>query len=77
MPRPFPTGGACDSGSYELIVCNGAPFNPVRTVHGLPAAPTPAWVSPPTGKKKKKCKKKKGKAGATAAKKRKCKKKRK
>ena len=23
-PRPFPTGGSCDSGAYERFICNGA-----------------------------------------------------
>ena len=74
VSRPFPAGGLCDSGSYELIVCNGAAFTPSGPFTGCPPSATPpATPSPPA---KKKCKKKKKKKRATAAKKR-CKKKKK
>jgi CSLREA domain-containing protein len=76
VARPKPAGGLCDSGSYELIVCNGAAFDPVGPFTSCPPPatnPTPATPAP--GAKKKKCKKKKKKKRSSAAAKKKCKKK--
>jgi hypothetical protein len=73
-PRPFPSGGMCDSGSYELFACDGViqtppgPFAPC-------ASPATGTTQPPTtGATKKKCKKK-HKRRAAEAKKKKCKRK--
>jgi hypothetical protein len=88
-PRPFPAGGACDAGSYELFACDGVIQSPPGPFVGCPPPPTgggtPGVTQPPTtgtqppntGTKVKKCKrKKKHKHRADAAKKKKkCKKK--
>jgi hypothetical protein len=84
-PRPFPPGGACDAGSYELFTCDGVAQNPVGPFTGCPAPPGPPTTQPPTTQpptttqpdttqpdttKRKKCKKKKKhKHRAAAAKK--------
>lgn len=80
VARPFPAGGLCDSGSYELIVCNGAPFTPTGVFTGCPpppAQPTTPAATPPVQApaKKKRCKKKRKKRAGGAAKR--CKKKKK
>jgi hypothetical protein len=79
-PRPFPAGGACDAGAYELFICKGQPLNVQGQFDGC-SQDTQASLAPPapasTGSQataKKKCKKKKKKRVA-AAKKKKCKKK--
>jgi CSLREA domain-containing protein len=82
-PRPFPPGGACDAGSYELFTCDGVAQNPVGPFTGCPTPPGPGTepptTQPPTTQpdttqpdttKRKKCKKKKKhKHRAAAAKK--------
>jgi hypothetical protein len=88
-PRPGLGGGTCDSGAYELSVCNGAAVNqptpPAKCPPPPPPPPPPplppsggggpVTAAPPPLAAKKKCKKKKHKSAA-AAKKKKCKKKR-
>jgi hypothetical protein len=87
-PRPFPAGGACDAGSYELFACDAViqtptgPFVPCPppSTGGPPGAQQPiTGTQPPTtGSRVKKCKKKKHKHRADAAKKKKkCKRKKK
>jgi hypothetical protein len=71
-PRPFPSAGACDAGSYELFTCDGVAQNPPGPFAGCPAPPTPGTgptgTQPPTTTMRKKCKKK-HKHRASAAKK--------
>jgi CSLREA domain-containing protein len=73
--RPFPAGGACDSGAYERWVCDGTVVNQNPPLSACPS-PSPPGTSPgnPVAPRKKKCKKKK--TGSAAAK-RKCKRKKK
>jgi hypothetical protein len=77
-PRPFPTGGACDTGAYELFSCDGIVQNPPGPFVGCPIPPTPPagsapGVTQPPGTSTKKCKKKRKHRAAEA--KKKCKKK--
>jgi predicted outer membrane repeat protein len=75
-PRPFPAGGACDSGSYELFACDGVIQTPPGPFVGCPLPPGSApGVTQPAKTGAKKCKKRKHKRAAAA--KKKCKKKKK
>jgi CSLREA domain-containing protein len=88
-PRPFPAGGACDAGSYEMFACDAVIQTPPGPFVGCPPPPTgggtpgvtqpPTTQPPTTGTRVKKCKrKKKHKHRADAAKKKKkCKRKKK
>lgn len=78
-PRPSAAGAACDSGAYELFVCNGSPLNQGGAFPGCTPPPPSRTTPAPTAEPKKKCKKKKrkGKKRAAAAKCKKKKKKRK
>lgn len=89
-PRPFPAGGACDAGSYELFACDAVIQTPPGPFVGCPPPPTggpPGTTQSPTtgnqpattGTRVKKCKrKKKHRHRADAAKKKKkCKRKKK
>ena len=72
-PRPSLPGSPCDSGAYELFVCNGSPLNQAGVFPGC-TSPPPAGT-PVTPAKKKKCKKaRKLKKGKCVKKKRKKKK---
>jgi hypothetical protein len=72
FPRPFPDGGACDIGAYELYACSGAVVNAPGPFGACPQPP-PLEPAPPATKQKKcrkgtklkrgKCKRKKRKKG--------------
>jgi hypothetical protein len=89
-PRPFPAGGACDAGSYEMFACDAVIQTPPGPFVGCPPPPTgggtpgvtqpPTTQPPTTGTRVKKCKRKKKhkhRADVAKKKKKKCKRKKK
>jgi CSLREA domain-containing protein len=47
-PRPFPSGSQCDSGAYELFLCDGSALNAPGPFTGCPVPPTTTTQVPGT-----------------------------